>query len=425
MLREQQQIRSTSGGPPVVVDPRLTKAPQLSSFTQDALARGWHPTSRVLQAAEEPADVSVARDLGLAPGSPVAHLRRLRLADGAPMAFEEVWLPQELVPGLVDQDLHGSLYELLEERYDLVIFRHDRRISAITVDGVHAESLGPGRGGGALRDPDRDRSARSAPRAGPLPLPRRQVRLHHGHLRGPTCPRRRRREAHRRTHPGEEKGTGMRRRTVLAGLALSGLTAAGCSSGGSGGGGGGGDVDISDTEMEASIEFAAWESDFDWDAVIAGFNEKCPNITVQITKSPFKDFFTRLQTQASGDNLPDAFMMNGPNFQLYASNDIIVPFDKAVEDGDLDFSNYPEAMEELYTYEGTPYAVPTSYDSIGLWYNEDLFERPASRSPPASGPGRISTRPQEITRRQDEIVYGLPQRVQPAVRLIFRPAAPC
>jgi multiple sugar transport system substrate-binding protein len=166
----------------------------------------------------------------------------------------------------------------------------------------------------------------------------------------------------------------MRRRTVLAGLALGGLTAAGCSNSGSGGGGGG-DVDISDTEMEASIEFAAWESDFDWDAVIAGFNEKYPNITVQVTKSPFKDFFTRLQTQASGDNLPDAFMMNGPNFQLYASNDIIVPFDKAVEDGELDFGNYPEAMEQLYTYEGTPYAVPTSYDSIGLWYNQDLFEK--------------------------------------------------
>ena len=166
----------------------------------------------------------------------------------------------------------------------------------------------------------------------------------------------------------------MRRRTVLAGLALGGLTAAGCSNGGSGGGDGG-DVDITDTEMEATIEFAAWESDFDWDAVIAGFNEKYPNITVQITKSPFKDFFTRLQTQASGNNLPDAFMMNGPNFQLYASNDIIVPFDKAVEDGELDLSNYPEAMAELYTYEGTPYAVPTSYDSIGLWYNEDLFEK--------------------------------------------------
>ncbi|MGO1199358.1 MAG: carbohydrate ABC transporter substrate-binding protein, partial [Dermabacteraceae bacterium] len=94
----------------------------------------------------------------------------------------------------------------------------------------------------------------------------------------------------------------MKRRTVLAGMALGGLAMAGCGEGGSSGGGGG-DVDITDTEMEATIEFAAWESDFDWESVIAGFNEKYPNVTVEITKSPFKDFFTRLQTQASGDNL--------------------------------------------------------------------------------------------------------------------------
>ena len=199
----------------------------------------------------------------------------------------------------------------------------------------------------------------------------------------------------------------MRRRTVLAGLALGGLTAAGCSNGGSGGGDGG-DVDITDTEMEATIEFAAWESDFDWDAVIAGFNETYPNITVQITKSPFKDFFTRLQTQASGDNLPDAFMMNGPNFQLYASNDIIVPFDRAVEDGELDFSNYPEAMAELYTYDGTPYAVPTSYDSIGLWYNEDLFEKAGVEVPTDEWTWEdLHEAAQEISEAlKDEGVYG-------------------
>ena len=141
MLRDQQQIRSALGGPPVVVDPRLTKAPQLSSFTQDARARGWYPSSRVLEAVEETADVTVARDLGLSPGSPVTRVRRLRLADSAPIALEEVWLPQELVPGLVAQDLGGSLYELLAERYDLVVFRHDRRISAISLDAVHADLL--------------------------------------------------------------------------------------------------------------------------------------------------------------------------------------------------------------------------------------------------------------------------------------------
>jgi multiple sugar transport system substrate-binding protein len=157
-------------------------------------------------------------------------------------------------------------------------------------------------------------------------------------------------------------------------MALGGLVASGCSDQG-GSQGEDVEVDIADTEMEATVEFAIWESDFDWDAVIEGFNTTYPNITVQMTASPFKDFFTRLQTQASGDNLPDAFMMNGPNFQLYASHGILASLEPAVTAGDLDFADYPEAMGNLYTYEDVPYGVPTSYDSIGLWYNEDLFEK--------------------------------------------------
>ncbi|MFC0673138.1 ABC transporter substrate-binding protein [Brachybacterium hainanense] len=175
----------------------------------------------------------------------------------------------------------------------------------------------------------------------------------------------------------------MRRRTMLSGitgLALAGLTATGCSRSGPGTGPGG-DVDVSDTRMEAQIEFAIWESDFDWDAVIAGFNKVYPNITVQMTASPFKDFFTRLQTQASGENLPDAFMMNGPNFQLYASHDMLASLAPAVEAGKLDFADYPEAMSTLYTYEDVPYGVPTSYDSIGLWYNTALFEKAGADAP--------------------------------------------
>lgn len=141
MLREQQQIRSGGGGPAMVVDPRLTKAPRLSSFTEDALARGWHPSSRVLEAVEERADVTVARDLGIMPGAEVVRIRRLRLADRSPMAIEEVWLSEQDVPGLLDEKLDGSLYELLEMRYGVVVYRHDRRISAISVDAAHAELL--------------------------------------------------------------------------------------------------------------------------------------------------------------------------------------------------------------------------------------------------------------------------------------------
>lgn len=150
MLREQQQIRSGGGGPSMVVDPRLTKAPRLSSFTQDALARGWQPSSRVLEAVEETADVTVARDLGITPGAGVIRIRRLRLADRSPMAIEEVWLSEELFPGLLSEDLDGSLYERLETRFGVTVYRHDRRISAISVDVAHAELLDIPLGAAAL-----------------------------------------------------------------------------------------------------------------------------------------------------------------------------------------------------------------------------------------------------------------------------------
>lgn len=150
MLREQQQIHSGGGGPAMVVDPRLTKAPRLSSFTQDALARGWQPSSRVLDVVEEPADVTVARDLGITPGTGVVRIRRLRLADRSPMAIEEVWLSEELFPGLLSEDLDGSLYELFATRYGISVYRHDRRISAISVGADHAELLEIPTGAAAL-----------------------------------------------------------------------------------------------------------------------------------------------------------------------------------------------------------------------------------------------------------------------------------
>ena len=52
------------------------------------------------------------------PASPTLYLERLRLAAGEPFLLEQVHLPAERFPGLLASDLeHGSLYELLTERY--------------------------------------------------------------------------------------------------------------------------------------------------------------------------------------------------------------------------------------------------------------------------------------------------------------------
>ena len=89
-----------------------------NSFSADMRARGLRPGSRTLSASSSPAGVMLAALLEVAAGSPVLHVRRLRLADGEPMAVEDLHVPADLVPGLTGADLEDhSYYELLAERY--------------------------------------------------------------------------------------------------------------------------------------------------------------------------------------------------------------------------------------------------------------------------------------------------------------------
>ncbi len=71
----------------------------------------------MLAATAVPASVAAAAALRLGQNDLVFQVRRIRLADGTPIAIEDSLFPAALFPGLLDCRLDGSLYELLEERY--------------------------------------------------------------------------------------------------------------------------------------------------------------------------------------------------------------------------------------------------------------------------------------------------------------------
>jgi len=92
--------------------------PELTSFTQDMEARGWHGTARVLALRTERAATRVATKLGLSTGAPVSIIRRVRLADGLPVAIQTAHLPALLFPELERYDFsRESLYGVLERVY--------------------------------------------------------------------------------------------------------------------------------------------------------------------------------------------------------------------------------------------------------------------------------------------------------------------
>lgn len=126
-----------------VSQPRVEKdITHLSGFTAEMRALGLKPCSRILSAETLPAPAEVASRLQVEVGSLMFNLRRLRLADGLPLAVEEVWLSQEQFPGVDKINFaFSSLYQTLRERYGIRVSRADEIIEARAASRQEAELL--------------------------------------------------------------------------------------------------------------------------------------------------------------------------------------------------------------------------------------------------------------------------------------------
>lgn len=125
-----------------VARPPLVSQLKLMSFTEAMRARGLHPSSQILSVERIEASSKIAQRMQLSPGATMHHIRRLRLADGQPVAIESVYLPLSRFPELALSELKsGSLYEILEQQYELVIEHANEQISATVVNQQEAERL--------------------------------------------------------------------------------------------------------------------------------------------------------------------------------------------------------------------------------------------------------------------------------------------
>lgn len=181
----------------------------------------------------------------------------------------------------------------------------------------------------------------------------------------------------------------MNRRRFLAGLSalvLSASVAACADTGGAGQSGASGDGGAStlSADTSAEISLAYWDKAQTptIEANIASFNKKYPNIKVTTNLAVYKEYWQKLRTQAEGSTLPDVMWMNGPNIQLYAENGLLLPFDDATS-YNIKWEDYPSALVDLYTVNGTHYGIPKDFDTIAVFYNKKIFEQAGVPEPKA------------------------------------------
>jgi GntR family transcriptional regulator len=143
-LTREGRLERTRGRGTTVLRPRIERdfAGTLS-FAEEMQDRGLDPATRVLAARPESAGERVASALGIEAGSPTLYVERLRAADGEPLLLEQVHLPAERFPGLLASDLeHGSLYDLLTERYGTRIVRAREALEPVLLRAREARLLG-------------------------------------------------------------------------------------------------------------------------------------------------------------------------------------------------------------------------------------------------------------------------------------------
>lgn len=132
-----------------VVHGRVTRGVELTSLFDDLATTGQKPTTQLLYHAIDTANEVVAERLGVAVGSKVLHIRRLRVADGVPVAVLENWLPEQFTDITEADLLSMGLYELLRSR-GIAIRVAKQKIGARSSSASDAQLLDIDRGSALL-----------------------------------------------------------------------------------------------------------------------------------------------------------------------------------------------------------------------------------------------------------------------------------
>ncbi|MDO4617730.1 MAG: sugar ABC transporter substrate-binding protein [Lachnospiraceae bacterium] len=113
----------------------------------------------------------------------------------------------------------------------------------------------------------------------------------------------------------------------------------------------------------------------------AGIQEICDDwtaesgIDVKVEVITWDDYWTLLESGASGGTLADVFWMHSDYSQIYMENDILLDLTDYIEKDGIDMSIYYEDIAAIYTRDdGKIFGLPKDHDTIALLYNKALFD---------------------------------------------------
>ena len=206
-------------------------------------------------------------------------------------------------------------------------------------------------------------------------------------------------------HPVSSRPVGgsrrpLARRSTWAALALGAIIVSAC---------GASSTSSPPTNQKATITFAQFESSGSdlkdqYAAMIADFEQKNPNITVNLQAIPIDDYDHQLITECAGGNCPDVSIAIGNDIALLTEAHLTVDLSSYAKDLIPTFASGPVKAAQ---YNGKQYAIPWAAADIVMIYNRDIMTKVGLD--PTKPPTSISEMMSDIATAQSKIpgVVGL------------------
>lgn len=124
-----------------VSEPRMVRTSDVTSLSEVLRHRGSNPKTKLHLADRIHASEEVAKALGLRKGDWVYRIEQSFFDADVAMATETAYIPTEIAPGLLEQDLAASLSSILANNYEKPILRVQYRVRAVIPEEKFRERL--------------------------------------------------------------------------------------------------------------------------------------------------------------------------------------------------------------------------------------------------------------------------------------------
>lgn len=130
----------------------------------------------------------------------------------------------------------------------------------------------------------------------------------------------------------------------------------------------------SSNEEKTTIKFCMWGSMNEEYNFIKSFEEKNPDIKVDLMTIPEDSYSEKINSMIAGNSAPDVILSWECDINRFAKNNAIVQLDEYMNNSGLNVNDLIPAVQDMTKMNNGTYGLPWSYASEILYYNKDLFD---------------------------------------------------